>query len=548
MSPAFTHSTAALRAMPGEAESGAAGAAGEPPTAADPGDVARAVARLHGDDHGTALVQTRETHISWLFLIGDRAYKLKKPLVLDFLDYGTPRRRREMCEAEVRLNARLAPSVYLGVRAVVPATDGVRLAAADDPEAIDYLVEMRRYAEDETLAAALDRGEVGEPEMAKLAARLARFHAESAARYPASGAQWVRAEIERNLHELMSLLDTPAQHRRVDAVGRFLRAFAHARSTLLDQRAAAGRVREGHGDLRAEHVILEPAMSIVDCVEFDADLRTLDVADELGFLVMDLADRGAHRSARWVLDAYRAAGGDCGPDALVWFYAVHRALVRCKVALVRARQQAPDSAPRGQVATARALLDLSERLVWRARGPLVLVLCGPPASGKSHLAAALATDADLPVYSSDVVRKQLAGLGPQDRAPHRAYTPSFDRRTYGELAHRAQRGLVLRPCVIVDATYRHREDRDRLRERLGPGVSIVFVECLAPEAVLSERARRRDGDPRRVSDATSEVAQRLRIAWEPLDEVAAASHLVLRTDRATETVIADLTALLDERV
>ena len=545
----FTGGAQAAQAIPiAHAGAAAAAAAPAPPRAADPGDVARAVSRLHADDRGPALVQTRETHVSWLFLAGDRAYKLKKPLVLDFLDYGSPQRRLEMCREEVRLNARLAPSVYLGVRAVVPAGRGVRLAAAGDPQAIDYLVEMRRYAEEQTLAAALDRGEVGEPEMARVGARLARFHETSPVHRDAHGARRVRAEIERNVHELASLLDTPAQQRRVDAVGRFLRAFTRSRSPLLDERAADGCVREGHGDLRAEHVVLEPGLSVVDCVEFDADLRTLDVADDLGFLVMDLADHGAQRSVRRVLDAYRAAGGDCGPDALVWFYAVHRALVRCKVALVRARQAPAGAVVRRQIATAQRLLHLAERLVWRARGPLVLVLCGPPAGGKSHLAAALTAEDELPVYSSDVVRKELAGLRPEDRGPERVYTPAFDRRTYGELARRAHGALRSRPCVVLDGTYRRRADRAWLREQLGPGVSVVFVECRAPAAVMRDRAHERDRDPRRVSDASGEVVERLRADWEPLDEVPAASHLVVRTDRPVETVVADLVALLDERL
>jgi uncharacterized protein len=496
-----------------------------------------------------APVEVRETHISRVFLVADRAYKLKKPVILDFVDYGTPERRREMCLAEVRLNARLAPDVYLGVRSVrrVPG-GGLEVDDAAEPGALDFLVEMRRYDEDQTLAAAAARGDVDRGDLVRLGGALAAFHRDCPARVDTRGRARVLAEVERNLGELTGEameLDTLC---RVQMVGRFLRTFTGARAGLLDDRAAAGRVREGHGDLRGQHVILGRPLRIVDCVEFDPGLRTLDVADDLAFLAMDLTALGAGNWVPPVTEAYRAAGGDYGGEELLWFYAVHRALVRAKVALVRAGQESDPDATRSRTATADMLVELAARLTWRARGPLVLVICGAPASGKSGLAAELASHHGLPVLSSDLVRKELAGLAPRDRAPDSAYTSDFTERTYDELAARAVRTLETTPTVVVDATFGRRRDRDGLRRRVGESAAITFVECLVPTSVLAERARQRGRDPARVSDATADIAERLRRAWQPLHEVAPTAHLPVRTDRPVDAVVADLLALLDERL
>jgi aminoglycoside phosphotransferase family enzyme/predicted kinase len=515
---------------------------------ADPEEVARALGRRHADAAGPAEVQTRETHISWVFLVGDRAYKLKKPVVLDFVDYGTAERRREMCLAEVRLNARLAPNVYLGVRSVRAQAGSLVVDDADAPGAVDFVVEMRRYDEDQSLAAAVARGDVAAGDLSHLGGLLAAFHRDCPPRVGAGGRGRVLALVERNLGELVAVPAAAGALDRLRAVGRFLQAFAGARSDLLDQRAAAGHVREVHGDLRAEHVILRPALCVVDCVEFDAGLRTLDVADDLAFLAMDLTALGAGDAVPRVTEAYRAAGGDYGDERLLWFYGVHRALVRAKVALVRAGQDPHPEAARRRAARGATLLALAERLSWRARGSLVLVVCGAPASGKSRLAGALAGGYDLPVVSSDVVRKGLAGLDPQERAPEGTYTPEFTERTYEELAAAAVRALGAAPAVVVDATFGRRRDREILRRRVGDAAEVVFAECLVSAAVLAERARRREQDPERVSDATAAIAQRLRDSWEPFDDVPPDAHLAVRADRPVDAVVGDVLALLDERV
>ena len=264
---------------------------------------------------------------------------------------------------------------------------------------------------------------------------------------------------------------------------------------------------------------------------------------------MDLTARGGEAAARALVAAYRDAGGDAGDDALIAFYAAGRALVRAKIALLRAAQLPATGAEHGGYsAAARDLITLAEHFAWRGRLPLVLVVCGVPASGKTHLATALAGVSGLPHLSSDVTRKRLAGLAPRDRAGSRAYEPEMNRLTYRELGRHASAETRANGGAIVDATFRHREDRAAFAQGFAAAAPLIFIECLAPAAELERRARLRDQDPGHVSDATLDIVTREAGAWDPLDEVAPAAHVTLRNDRPGDDVMADLLGLLDRRI
>jgi aminoglycoside phosphotransferase family enzyme/predicted kinase len=517
---------------------------------ADPDQVRAAVARISAGATGEPGVDVLETHISYVFLTPERAYKLKKPLVLPFLDYGTPQRRRKLCSEEVRLNRRLAGDLYTGVRALIPRPDGLELADEDHPDAIDYLVEMRRYDARDTMAAVLDRGKLTGGQIRELARQLAGFHA----RCPpgADGlrhdAQGVGREVQRNVEELLGVAASRAQRRRIRALAMTMSAFVGAHEETLDARCADRRTRECHGDLRSEHVVLGPPIRVVDCVEFDLGLRTLDVADDLAFLVMDLTRLGGESYAGELVAAYRQAGGDCGDDALLAFFAVHRALVRAKVMLVWTGQQAPESPAHVRAsAEARDLLALAERFAWRTRMPMTIVVCGVPASGKSHLVGALAAASGLHWFSSDRVRKDLAGIGSRQRGSPQHYGDEFNRATYAELGRLAASEIAGHGGTIIDATFRHRADRDAFRASFARAAPLLFVQCVCPVSVLARRAVTRQGDPASISDASLEVVMSERDRFDPLDEVPGADHIVLRSDLGSERMLAQLSAMLDLR-
>ena len=280
-------------------------------------------------------VELRETHISWVLLKGDRAYKLKKPLRLPFLDYGSLERRHQLCREEVRLNRRLAPDVYRGVRALVPDSGGVRLAPEDAPGAVEYAVEMRRYDEDATLApparrrhGGRGRGRGGRPPDRRLSRR------RRPAGRPRAGSRRVRGDAERELRD-------PARAACGAVADRRRGAARHGRARRSPGRAAAAsarrpRARRPRGPARrARRARARDRDRRLR--EFDPGLREMDVGLDLAFLVMDLLRRDERLVAKLVA-AYRAAGGDPGDDALVAFFAAQRALIRAKVALVRAGQ------------------------------------------------------------------------------------------------------------------------------------------------------------------------------------------------------------------
>jgi uncharacterized protein len=511
-----------------------------------PSGAALAAALARPEVYGrTDAVEVRETHISWVFLAGDRAYKLKKPVRLPFVDYGTAERRRAMCEEEVRLNRRLAPRRYLGTKAVIASDGGVALAPSNHPDAIDHVVEMRRFDETRTLAARVSHGGEYYPTLLEVGRRLAAFHTSGPAPASADATAALHAALAENTDTLLALAPDRELGRQVTALARFAEAFFAARRDELEARARAGRVRDGHGDLRAEHVLVEHGVEIIDCLEFDPALRVADVGCDLAFLLMDLEALGSPAAARAVLRSYRSAGGDPGDDALIAFFAAYRALVRAKVALVRAQQTAD---PFQLVARARARLALAEQLAWRARGPGLVLIAGLSASGKTRLASGLATRAGVRHLNSDPVRKRLLGVAPAARASAAAYADSISLRTYAELGRLARQELEQAGSVLVDATFRRADDRTAFLDALGglPDDSVV-VECRAPLSVRLERARRRQGVAGVFSDADAEIVRRQTDDGGLTDDVPASRHVVLRTDRPPSDVLDDLAALLDAR-
>lgn len=497
--------------------------------------------------HRPEKVELRETHVSWVFRAGALAYKVKKPIVLPFLDYRTPELRRRMCLEEVRLNQRLAPTIYLRVVAIRQRDGGYEIASVDDPEAVDYAVEMRAVEEDRSFEALARRGELEHRQIVAVAERLARFHSE----VPVVGTDprhldhFVAAitDNQKTLEEAgAGILDAD----RLRAARGFTAEFLAAVWVDLERRLSAGLIRECHGDLRAEHVVvpLDAPPYVYDCIEFGPRLREIDVAADLAFLLMDLVRLGEEGLARELVYVYRLAGGDPGEDRLLDFLSSYRAWVRATVACERALElAATDPERRRREAEARDYLRLGHRLAWRARGSMVLVVCGVSASGKTTVAGRLAEVSGWPCLSSDVTRKGLAGLEPTQRGEAGLYGPDSTARTYRQLGFAAKASLERDSGVIVDATFHQRSERAAFREGLGAvGVPTFAVHCVAPPSVLCRRAADRERDPERVSDAGPEIVRRQLAAWEDFD---ALEH-VRPMELCTELEPADLTVLVEQ--
>lgn len=484
---------------------------------------------------GTAAPRVVETHSALLFLVGDRVYKVKKPVSLGFLDFSTVERRRAACHDEVQLNRRLAPDVYLGVHDLVGA-DGVPY---------EHLVVMRRMPAERALSALLDAGEDVRDDLRQLARLLAVFHATartSAAIAAAGSVESVRHNWSTGLAALAEfvgpVLDAATYDRLVHLSARFL----DGRGRLFALRQTEGRIRDGHGDLlSADIYCLEDGPRVLDCIEFDPLLRYGDVLLDVAFLAMDLRDRGHSELARAFLADYEEFSGQYQPTSLTRHYLAYRAQVRCKVSCLRWSQGDQSARSAAQHLAALALEELESAAVR-----LVLV-GGPPGVGTSTVAGALADRHGWVLARSDVVRKQLAGLRPEQRAAspldEGLYATASTDRTYDELLGHARTALRLGESVVLDASWSDPARRAAARAVAAETCSeLIELVCTAPPQVVAERTARRAAQGRDASDVDARMAGLLAERFAPWPQ----AH-VLDTTRPPEAVLHSATEIVRVR-
>jgi aminoglycoside phosphotransferase family enzyme/predicted kinase len=492
--------------------------------------------------HPVGAVEVRQTHVSAVFLAGEFVYKLKKPARLPFLDFSTPQRRRHACEEEVRLNRRLAPDVYLGVVPVAVGPDGPRFEAPGEP--IDWAVKMVRLPDNATLTARLRRGEVKTSDVYDLGRRIAEFHRTGGAgeRVAAFARYDAVAGLFRGAFELAAPLVGSAVAPGVFArLQELVEAELSARRSLIDARADRGVPRDGHGDLRCDHVYLFPDRSppgdavVIDCIEFDERYRCSDPVCDVAFLAMDLAAHGRRDLARAFAGAWFGASGDEEGRALLPLSVTYRATVRAAVA---APLLAEVEVPRDQREAAlrrsrgRWLLALGELEAPGSR-PCLVLTAGLPGSGKSTLARGLAERAGFDVIRSDVVRKELAAAGGPPGSP---YTPEWDERTYAECLRRAEMALWQGGRVVIDANFRRERDRRTfLDAAIGWGVPCAILSCQAGAETARARLAARRGD---ASDADAVVRDSLAAEWEPYGSDTRAAVQRIATDGTAEESLA----------
>ncbi|MCS6852978.1 MAG: AAA family ATPase [Gemmataceae bacterium] len=502
-------------------------------------------------------VEVHQTHISAVFLVGPWAYKVKKPVRLGFVDFSTVDRRRHFCDEEVRLNRRLAPSVYLGVVPVVRHQG--RLQVEGDGEVVDWAVKMRRLPAEANWQERLKRGDLQTAALQRLALRLVEFHAAAASgpEIAAGGrleivARNARENFEQTIDHVGSTV-SPVVHERL----RQLTETALRRlGPLIERRVEQGRIRDTHGDLRLEHIYEFPDrgppedLLIIDCVEFNEWFRWADPVADIAFLVMDFAARGRRDLGDTFADAYFAAADDAEGRELLAFYVAYRAAVRAKVAGFKWSEPEVPTEERSEAlarAQARWLLALSV-LDEPGRGPCLLAVGGLPGSGKSTLARALAERTGAVVIRSDSVRKELAGLPEGASAAagfaQGIYDADWTERTYAECCRRAAAELFQGSRVIIDASFARQKWRQRLQE-LGIrwGVPTLLLLCQAePEVVRSRLADRR----RDASDADWSVYQEMARRWEPLGGEVRAAVRPIRTDGSIDDTVDQAWRVLKE--
>ena len=473
--------------------------------------------------HGGLPVDRIETHASIVFLAGNRAWKMKRAVRYEYLDFSTVDRRRTMCQEELRLNRRAAPELYLDVVPVTREPNG-ELALGGHGEPVEWLVGMRRFDQEALLDRLSARGGLDIRLMAPLGQAVARFHAQ-AARHDARGGgsmAWVIDGNARGLLDDATGIGRPEDVARLTSEARSMLALVEAR---LDARGRDGWVRDCHGDLHLRNVVLIGGVpTLFDGIEFNEALARIDVAYDLAFLLMDLwrRDLPAHANAVW--NAWLGETEDFQSLPLLPLFLSCRAAVRAKTSATAASMQVDERQRVDLQALAHGYLDLAQRLL-SPRPARVVAIGGLSGSGKSTLARALAPHVG-PVpgavlIRSDELRKRLFGVTPLTQLGANGYTPGISQQVYGRAAELTERVALGGHGAVVDAVFAKIDDRDAIARRAdAAGVPFTGLWLEASEAVRLERTTHRGPD---ASDATAEVVRRQRdqltgaVTWHRLD-------------------------------
>lgn len=474
--------------------------------------------------YGGEPVDRVDTHASIVFLVGGRAYKLKRAVRYDYLDFSTAERRRDLCQAEVRLNRRTAPTLYRGVVAATRAGDG-SLTLGGDGTPVDWVVEMDRFPQEALFDRLASDEALGLDLMDPLARAIAAFHAAAEPR-PDHGGQagmsWVVDGNAAGLDEFgRGSLDMAAVTRMTRAAEREIERHGER----LETRRQSGLVRQCHGDLHLRNIVLlDQGPTMFDGIEFNEEVSCIDVLYDLAFLLMDLWRRQLPRHANVVLNRYLGETADLAGLSLLPLFLSCRAAVRAKTSVTAAAGQDDPARRREQEATAREYLSLAQRLL-DPPPPCLIATGGFSGSGKSTLAAGLAPSVGAApgalVLRSDEIRKRLCGVPLDQHLGPEGYTEAISERVYAAITEQARRVLAAGHAVIADAVYARAADRLAI-ERVAAAASVPFVGLWldAPEAMLADRTASRRHDP---SDATPEIvhAQIARgsgdVAWTHID-------------------------------
>jgi aminoglycoside phosphotransferase family enzyme/predicted kinase len=480
-------------------------------------------------------VEFLSTHGSFVFRTPVNVYKVKRAKDYGFLDYRSLAARRHFCDEELRLNRRLAPDVYLEVLPVRRDAAGHSLVRGG--EVVDWCVHMRTLPDEQSALSLLRAGRLGHDELSDVAERLARFYREAPPVAAVDGRP-ASALLARNLEE--NFAQAAAFAGRLLDTARLAEVEARQRSWLEDnaERLARRTAREGHGDLRLEHVYLTPqGPRIIDCIEFLERFRVADPALDVAFLAMDLRRHGRPDLADYFLARCAHESGDWDAWPLVDGYMSYRAFVRAKVACFVAEDGlTPRAVAARKAGETSEMLELSHRLLGRPAerptlgGPFpaaqtLIAVGGIIGSGKTTVAEALSRRHGLAVVSADAARKELAGLRHEQRGGAELYTEAWHERVQDEILRRAELVLASGRSAILDTTFSKRALRQRARElATRTGSRFLFVECRVPPEVARERLAARRGG---LSDAREDLLDAFLAGWEPVDELPEVEHAVV---------------------
>ncbi|MFQ5464891.1 MAG: AAA family ATPase [Thermodesulfobacteriota bacterium] len=466
-----------------------------------------------------ASVQLRQTHISYIFLTPEHAYKVKKPVDFGFLDFTTIEKRRHFCAEELRLNRRLTEGVYLDVVPITEWNGGHRVGGGGKGGdggggPVEYAVKMTRLPDASMLNVLVERGLADADVIRRVAARIAAFHASAETGEDISGfgaPEAIGKNAEENFSQTLDQRGVALSGALFEKIRSYTRAFLEERRGLFNERVEGGFIRDCHGDMHCDHISITDGINIFDCIEFNERFRFSDVASDVAFLSMDLDFRNRADLSRTLVEEYFRITGDRAGPGLLDFYKCYRAYVRGKVDGFKCSEpEVPEDERMAALVSARMHYHLSGLYAGGGFRPMLVVVCGLPGTGKSTVAGTLAAHTSMVRISSDAVRKELAGIPPGSHAPsgygRGIYTPEFTEKTYGEMTGRARALLAEGRSVVVEATFSGRDHlRRAARAAEGQGAEFRVVECTAPDGLVRERLTARKDEAPAPGEAVSDA-------------------------------------------
>jgi aminoglycoside phosphotransferase family enzyme/predicted kinase len=490
-----------------------------------------------------------ETHISWVILAGRYAYKIKKPVDLGFVNFITLKKRKFYCDEEVRLNRRLAPELYIGVIKITGTIDYPILEG--EGAALEYAVKMKRFPEQKELRHMLTTALPDSQKFQHLAADLANFHDAADVAELNSGygtpESLTRSEID-NFTEIRKHIDDPSLRRHMAQLEAWTRASLAELEPLFRRRRKQGRIRECHGDLHLGNLVcLDERIVPFDCLEFSSELRWIDVASEMAFLLMDLIFNNQYLLARQLLDRYLETSGDYEIVVLLDHYLVYRAMVRAKVSCLQPPAQHPSPDQRGEP---EQYIALAERFSAPKRKPRLIITCGLSGSGKTWISGRLVELSETIRIRSDVVRKHQHGLtatgDSQSELEAGIYTAAANNTVYTELSRLTEMILDAGYSVIVDATFldqSRRRNFSAIAEKKSVPFTIMVVE--APYEILVSRILKRQKSGADASEADLAVLDNQRRLFEPLSPLELEHAVIIDSAADRNQIIKLLQPLID---